>query len=118
MTYELNREGSYMAGCSSEQPELEEVIVTRHPGLVQYIHQKYMTVKGRETPVITHATWEQVSGKRVFGVLPLSLAAAAAEVVEIEMNIPAELRGKELTIDEMMPYVGKTYRYKVQAKLW
>ena len=44
----------------------------------------------------------QIAGKRVYGVLPLHLAAQAAEVVTIDMpGLPAEKRGVDLTPEEM-----------------
>lgn len=89
-----------------------KVIVSRHPGLVQYL--RHIGLVGEDVPCLSHASPDDVRGKIVYGVLPLHLAAAAHEVVEIPLDIPAELRGKELTLEQMFQYAGEPYTYKVK----
>ena len=75
---------------------MDTVIVTRHAGLVEWLKRL-----GIEGEVVSHADEDTVRGKRVYGVLPFRLAALADEFVEVSMNVPAELRGKELTADDI-----------------
>lgn len=76
------------------------LIVTRHSGLVEWLRQHGIT--GR---VVEQANAETVRGKRVYGVLPLHLAAEAAEVVVVDMpRLPREKRGVDLSPEEMDEY--------------
>ena len=78
---------------------METVIVTRHAALLQYLIEQ--GVVNSTTHVVAHATAEDVRGKHVFGVLPMRLAAEAAMLTEVSMNVPAEWRGQELTLDQI-----------------
>ena len=75
---------------------MEKVIVTRHSALVEFLSEL-----GVEGEVIAHATEELVAGKHVFGVLPMRLAALCGRFTEVTLQLPAELRGKELSLDEV-----------------
>ena len=56
----------------------------------------------RRIPVLAHVTADDVAGKHVLGVLPLSLARHAASVTEVAMPLlRPEQRGNELTPAEM-----------------
>lgn len=79
-----------------------EVVVTRHPGLLEVLVEKGIATA--ETPVVSHAAVEDIRGKHVAGVLPLALAAECASVTEISLNIPAEMRGKELTAAQVRQF--------------
>ena len=67
-----------------------KVLVTRHEALVQYFANIGITFN----KVITHAIAEDVMDNDVYGVLPLRLASFTNTVTSIDMNIPAEMRGK------------------------
>jgi hypothetical protein len=88
----------------------DAVIVTRHPALQRYLRNMPAL---HDAPVVEHAAATDVLNKVVFGVLPLSLAHHAKFVVEYPMNIPAELRGKELDDKEFRKYVGMPSVYSV-----
>ena len=75
---------------------MDTVIVTRHSGLVEWLKRR-----GIEGEVVSHADEETVRGKRVYGVLPFRLAALADEFVEVSFAVPVELRGKELSADDI-----------------
>lgn len=90
-----------------------EIIVTRHLALVELLAE--MGLVGPDTPVITHATAEDVLGKHVFGVLPLHLAALADLVTEVTLNIPAEMRGVELTLEQLRAMFVGVATYKVEV---
>lgn len=87
------------------------VVVTRHPALVEYLTELGVVRAG--VKVVVHATTEQVRGRHVFGVLPLRLAAEAASVTEVPLNVPAELRGVELTLEQVRQFAGPLASYKV-----
>lgn len=65
--------------------------------------------------VIAHATRDDVRGQDVIGVLPMSLASYAKTVTEIPMNIPPELRGKELTLSQVREFAGPPETFVVQT---
>lgn len=77
---------------------MKTIIVTRHEGAVEWLRTRH----GVEGLVIAHAAPDTVAGKIVYGILPLHLAALAAQVWSIDMpNLPAEFRGQELTPEQM-----------------
>ena len=90
---------------------MEKIIVTRHPALVEYL--KEIGVITGDEPVITHATEEDVMGKDVIGVLPLSLASVANRVTEVTLNLTPEMRGRELSLDEIRSVAGDVTTYTV-----
>lgn len=90
----------------------EVLIVTRHAGLVAWLAGRGIT--GR---VIAQATPADVRGKRVIGVLPLHLAAEAAEVVTVDMpGLKPEQRGQDLTPAEMDAAGAYLVTYVVMRK--
>jgi putative CRISPR-associated protein (TIGR02620 family) len=86
------------------------IIVTRHPALVAVLAEDY----GHTGPVLAHATADDVRGKAVIGVLPLHLAAEAESVTEVTLNLPPELRGKELSVDEVRKHLVGLSTYRVE----
>ena len=91
-----------------------EIVVTRHPALVDYLVEEGVIPEG--TPVIAHAATEDVRGKDVIGVLPLSLASLANTVTEVKLDIPAEKRGQELSLEEVRAYARGIVTYEVTVK--
>jgi CRISPR-associated protein Csx16 len=89
----------------------EIVIVTRHAGLVEVLAQDF----GIVGEVVAHATEAQVQGKDVYGVLPLHLAAHAASVTEVTLNLPADKRGVELSADEVRQYMAGLRTFVVRT---
>jgi sensor domain CHASE-containing protein len=88
------------------------LIVARHFGLISLAREKKVIVG--EVPTITgNAAKADVEGKFVFGILPLSLAAEAASVTELPLNLPFELRGKDLSADECRQYAGEPTEFVV-----
>ncbi len=75
----------------------DSIIVTRHAGMVEWLARRGITGE-----VKSQVTAEDVRGKRVYGVLPLHIAAEAAEVVTVDMpKIKQEQRGQDLSPEEM-----------------
>jgi hypothetical protein len=91
----------------------DTIVVTRHPALLDLLVERGLVRPG--TPAIAHATPEDVRGRHVIGVLPLSLAAIAATVTEIELRLSPEHRGRELGIEELRQVAGPARTYIVRA---
>lgn len=79
-----------------------DLIVTRHPALKDYLIER--GVADASTPVLPHASEEDVKGKDVAGVLPMHLAAVTATFTTVELALPLEMRGRELSIEDMRRY--------------
>ena len=107
----LEQEELRLAAAAQETQAVRPVVVTRHPALVEYLTELGVVPAGTE--VVTHATAEQVRGRHVFGVLPLHLAAEAASVTEVTLWVPAELRGVELTLEQVRQFAGPLVEYNV-----
>jgi putative CRISPR-associated protein (TIGR02620 family) len=92
----------------------DTVVVTRHKALVEFLIETKRIPA--ETPVLSHVTSKDVEDKHVIGVLPLHLAALAATVTEIPLDIPAELRGKELDLEQVRQFAGDPVKYSVRKE--
>ena len=68
-----------------------------------------------DAEVVAHATAEAVKGRRVWGVLPHSLSCLTASFSEVPLDLPAELRGKELSAAQVAAHAGVPVTYKVAA---
>ena len=55
-----------------------------------------------------------LEGKDVIGILPLNLAAVCTSVTTIPMNLPAELRGVELSLEQVEQHAGTPQKFVVQ----
>ena len=93
---------------------MDTIVVTRHKALVEFLIETGMVTA--ETPIIAHVTSKDVEGMHVIGVLPLHLAALAATVTEIPLDIPAELRGKELDLEQVRRFAGDPVTYSVRKE--
>ena len=89
-----------------------EIVVTRHPSLVNYLEEMGLTSKNVQ--VLTHAGPDDVKGKDVCGVLPHSLSCLTASFTEVPLSLPAELRGVELTLEEIRKYAAPPVTYIVR----
>lgn len=92
---------------------MSTLIVTRHKGLVQYLVAKGFV--GADVEVVEHASAEVVEGKHVWGVLPHNLSVLCSSFTEVPLSPPAELRGKELTMEQVEQYAGKPVTYMVNT---
>lgn len=90
-----------------------DTVITRHPGLVQYLMEIGLADSGTE--VLAHATPENVRGKHVCGVLPHSLSCLTSGFTEVPLSLPAELRGVELTVEQVRVYAGQPVTYRVEV---
>lgn len=87
---------------------MRTIIVTRHPGTIEWLKRRGITGE-----VIAHATPDQVEGAVVYGVLPMHLAALAAEYWAVEHASFAMDRGRELSADELDARAARMVRYSV-----
>ncbi|GIV81675.1 MAG: hypothetical protein KatS3mg051_1029 [Anaerolineae bacterium] len=88
---------------------MKPLIVSRHAGTVEWLARRGITGE-----VVEHATPDAVRGRVVYGNLPLHLAALAAEVVAIDMpDLPRDVRGWDLTPEEMDTFGARMTRYRV-----
>lgn len=93
---------------------METIIVTRHKALVWYLVETGL-IAGQEEIITGNATKEDVSGRHVIGVLPNFLAASAACVTQIPLKVPPELRGQELSIEQIREFAGEPTTFKVSV---
>lgn len=88
-------------------------VVTRHKALVDYLLDKDIIKEG-EFKLIEHADYQEVQGQDVIGVLPLQLASYAKSITEVPLKLTPEMRGKELTFDEVSKIAEKPVKYLVR----
>lgn len=87
------------------------IVVTRHQGLIEYLRQE--CIIDDTATVIEQATPQDVTDAHVIGVLPHSLSCLTASFTEIPLALPLELRGKELTADDVRQYALEPTTYSV-----
>lgn len=105
---------------SKQQPKREnmqiksaQLVITRHAALVEYL--KEIKLVHPNVEVIEHATPEMVKDRVVFGVLPHSLSCLTTSFTEVPLVLPAELRGVELSIEDIRKYAKPPVTYIVQV---
>ena len=89
------------------------VVVTRQPTLIAYLRE--IGLLPDQYHIREHVTPDEVVGRDVISVLPLPLplAARAASVTEIPLDLPKQLRGIELSLEQIREYAGKPAVYEV-----
>ncbi len=88
-----------------------DLIVTRHPGLIEYL--KEIGMADDSTKAIEHASPEDIKGLNVCGVLPHSLSCLCKSFTEVPIFIPQELRGEELNIEQVKQYAQPAVTYQI-----
>lgn len=88
------------------------IIVTRHAGLVQYLKAKGLAPE--DAVVKEHVLPNDVIDNDVIGVLPLWLAHLAKTMTVVDLKLPPELRGAELTMEQVAQYASDISRYQVK----
>jgi len=91
---------------------MEKLVVTRYKSLVAYL--KKIDLIDDSTKIITHAKIEDVKGKHVIGVLPYWLSCHTKKFTEIQLRIPSEKRGVELSLEEIEFYSLEPKTYEVK----
>lgn len=90
-----------------------DLIVTRHPALVDYLRELGLVDEGVE--VLNHAMAAAVTGRNVCGVLPHSLSCLCETFTEVPLALTPELRGKELDLQTLRRIAGKPVTYRVEV---
>ena len=88
------------------------IVVTRHKALVEYL--KEINLVKENVRVISHAVPKDITGQKVIGVLPHSLSCLTESYTEVPLFVPVELRGKELTLEQIREYAQEPATYKVK----
>lgn len=94
--------------------DTKAVIITRHQGLVEFLRVHYPELA--QAKVIAHASVDDVLNKNVWGVLPLHLASLAETVTTVNLNLPPELRGVELTLEDIEKYFEGVETFVVASR--
>jgi len=91
---------------------MEKLVVTRYKSLVDYL--KKLKLIDNNTKILTRAKIDDVRNKHVLGVLPYWLSAHAGKFTEVQLRIPQEKRGKELTLEEIEFYSLEPKTYEIR----
>ena len=89
----------------------EKIVVTRHSGLVDYMISR--GIIDESTPVISHATVDDIRGKHVIGIIPIWLAVYADKMTIIKLRIPESMRNTELTLRQIERFASMPRTYRV-----
>jgi hypothetical protein len=93
---------------------MKTIVVTRHPSYIRHLVNIGLISPGAE--VVARASPKNVRGKHVItSGLPLHLAALAARLTTVPLFLPAELRGKELSLEEVERTAQPPSSYVVSA---
>ncbi|MDQ6951770.1 MAG: CRISPR-associated protein Csx16 [Mariprofundales bacterium] len=103
-----------MSGAMGQRQTL---FVSRHPGMVEWARQQGVVVDER----ITHLSAVRLAalrpGDRVIGTLPVHLAAKVCQrgghYLHLSLDLPSDLRGKELTAADMRHCNARLEEYGV-----
>lgn len=89
-----------------------DLVVTRHTGLIEFL--KFQDLLSDTCEIISHVSDPEILvGKNVIGVLPHNLSCLCESFSEISLNLPAELRGKELSFEQVNQYQTGIASYTV-----
>ncbi len=88
--------------------------VSRHPGAVEWAARHGIAVDRR----VEHLDLEEVEpGDTVIGTLPVHLAAEVcargARYVHLSLDLPPDLRGRELSVDELNACHARLEEYRI-----
>ncbi|EKO3583877.1 CRISPR-associated protein Csx16 [Vibrio metschnikovii] len=93
------------------------LFISRHPGAVQWIKAQPIVIDR----FIAHLDIEEIQpGDRVIGSLPVNLAgqvcARGAEYYNLSVKLPEQLRGQELTREQLDAMSATLERFCVQLQ--
>ncbi len=91
--------------------------ITRHPGAVAWAHEEGVEV----TQLIDHLDVSAIqAGDTVIGSLPVNLAAEVCarggRYLHLSLELPAELRGRELSAEEMRRCGARLEEFEIRLK--
>ena len=91
---------------------MDKLVVTRYQSLAEYMVK--IKLIDKDTKIITHAKIQDVKGKHVLGVIPYWLACHAKKFTEIQLRVPSERKGKELSLEEVEFYSLEPKTYEIR----
>lgn len=91
--------------------------VTRHPGAIEWARRQGLTVDRQ----IAHLDPSQLNpGDTVIGTLPVHLAAEVCarggHYLHLSLDLPPEVRGQELSADQLVAYGARLESYLIKAQ--
>jgi putative CRISPR-associated protein (TIGR02620 family) len=93
-----------------------DLVVTRHGGLVEFLRRRGLV--DENVQVVAHVSDPSIlDGKVVAGVLPVNLAARTTAYCSVNLDLPLELRGKELTAEQTEQYCTGVEYYCISLML-
>ena len=88
--------------------------VSRHPGAVKWAETQGLSV---DNWVAHLSVADVVAGDTIIGILPVNLVAqicaVGARYVNLSLNLPCSLRGRELGVDELIAAGAKLEEFVV-----
>ena len=99
--------------------ESEIIIVTRHqesvPLLTRIAEDEGWIEEYEELPVFRYVSPSQVEGKHLITTqIPYHVAANADKVTVITFAVPSDLKGKNMTEDEVSRYYHSHHTYRIE----
>ena len=94
-----------------KEEKMIDLVVTRHPGLVEFLRERGLCAP--DATVIPHASPEDVRGSTSAASSPHSLSCLCESLTEVPLALPAELRGMELSLEQVRQYAGEPVTYIV-----
>ena len=91
-----------------------DLVITRHAGLIEFLKNRGFDLN--DTQAVAHVTDPAIlDNKVVVGVLPVSLAVRCDVFIEVALDMPAEMRGKELSAEQTEQYCKGIFAYQFGA---
>ena len=95
---------------------MTNLFVTRHPGAVEWAMRQ-----GLSAQMVAHLDPAAIQpGDVVMGTLPVQLAAEVCarggRYLHLELDLPAEARGRDLSADDMDRFGAKLTSFRVQRE--
>jgi len=86
------------------------VVISRHKATVEWIRERYDNIE----KVLDHIkSPDDINGEIVIGNIPLHLAYKAKEIWNVSIDLPPELRGKDLSREQFLKLNPRIEKYKV-----
>ena len=85
---------------------MAKILITRHAGAVEFCKHKGIRVEMHDTHLNKEIQQALKAGDCVIGTLPINLVAdltaRGIKYMHFSLEVPAELRGQELTLQQMI----------------
>ena len=96
------------------EKNMKKIVITRHPALVDFLLEKGI-IENESYELHAHAIKDMIEGKDVIGVLPLGLAKYANSLTTVNLDLPPEMRGKELSLEDVRRYYTDIEVFQVRS---